>query len=147
MFTLNLPTAPRWLNLPEGVRLLTRPVTTAVMQAAQAAAARRLDEARTTETLDPDWERGLAFLYLVQGLARHAVQEWQGVADMDGTPLALSLEGLDRLMEMDVIAGAFWSAATAPARSVVAEGNGSAPVQPGTMAAAAPTAEDATPPA
>ena len=43
MLTLDLPTEPYWLDLPRGVRVEIRPVTTSVMAAAQAAAARRLE--------------------------------------------------------------------------------------------------------
>ena len=39
MLTLDLPVEPYWLDLPRGVRVEIRPVTTAVMAAAQAAAA------------------------------------------------------------------------------------------------------------
>jgi len=140
MLTLDIPTEPRWLDLPQGVRLLSRPITTAVMQAAQSAAARRLEAAREAQPLDPDWERGLAFLYLVQGLARHAVLDWQGVGDAAGAPLPLSPAAVERLMEHDAIASAFWSRATAPAHAVVAEGNGCAPGRPGTGAAGPDTA-------
>ena len=144
MLNLDIPTEPRWLDLPEGVRLLTRPVTTAVMQAAQSAAARRLEAAREAGPLDPDWERGLAFLYLVQGLARHAVLEWQGVGDATGAPLPLSPEAVEALMQHDAIASAFWAGATAPARAVVAEGNACAPAPPGIGAAGPDTAAVAT---
>ena len=140
MLTLNIPTEPRWLDLPQGVRLLSRPITTAVMQAAQSAAARRLEAAREAGPLDLDWERGLAFLYLVQGLARHTVLDWQGVGDATGAPLALSPEGLDRLMEHDAIASAFWMRATAPVQALVAEGNGCAPGLPGIGAVGPDTA-------
>ena len=36
MLTLDLPVEPYWLDLPRGVRVEIRPVTTAVMAAAQA---------------------------------------------------------------------------------------------------------------
>ena len=144
MLHLDIPTEPCWLDLPEGVRLLTRPVTTAVMQAAQSAAARRLEAAREAGPLDPDWERGLAFLYLVQGLARHAVLEWQGVGDATGAPLPLSPEAVEALMQHDAIASAFWAGATAPVRALVAEGNGCAPAPPGIGAAGPDTAAVAT---
>ena len=39
MLTLDLPVEPYWLDLPRGVRVEIRPVTTAVMAAAQAASA------------------------------------------------------------------------------------------------------------
>lgn len=46
MLTLDLPTGPYWLDLPRGVRVEIKPVTTAVMAAAQAAASRRLGAAK-----------------------------------------------------------------------------------------------------
>jgi len=62
MLTLDLPTEPHWLDLPRGVRVEIRPVTTAVMAAAQAGSTRRLGALRALETdLDPDMARGLAF--------------------------------------------------------------------------------------
>ena len=53
------PDCPDWLDLPRGVRVEIRPVTTAVMAAAQAGSARRLGALRAaTEDLDPDMARG-----------------------------------------------------------------------------------------
>ena len=46
MLTLDLPVEPYWLDLPRGVRVEIRPVTTAVMAAAQAGSARRLGALR-----------------------------------------------------------------------------------------------------
>jgi hypothetical protein len=46
MLTLSLPTGPYWLALPHGVRLRIRPVTTAVLAAAQARAQRDVEIAR-----------------------------------------------------------------------------------------------------
>jgi len=54
MLTLDLPVEPYWLDLPRGVRLEIRPVTTTVMAAAQAASARRLSALRAAE---PDLDR------------------------------------------------------------------------------------------
>ena len=48
MLILDLPTTPYWLALPRGVRVEIKPVTTAVMAAAQAAAARNLGAMRAT---------------------------------------------------------------------------------------------------
>jgi hypothetical protein len=60
MLTLDLPVEPYWLALPRGVRVEIRPVTTAVMAAAQAGSARRLGALRAaSEDLDPDMARGL----------------------------------------------------------------------------------------
>jgi len=85
MLTLDLPIEPYWLDLPRGVRVEIRPVTTAVMAAAQAGSARRLGALRAAEAdLDPDMARGLAFAFLVKALARHAVTAWEGVGDTAG---------------------------------------------------------------
>jgi len=125
MLTLDLPTAPYWLDLPRGVRVEIRPVTTAVMAAAQAADARRLAAIRIADPdLDPDMARGLSFAFLVKALARHAVTAWEGVGDAAGQPLLLSPEAVERLMDLDDIAAAFWDRATAPVAAVAAEGNG-----------------------
>ncbi len=125
MLTLDLPTEPYWIDLPRGVRVEIRPVNTAVMAAAQAAAARRLGAVRAaSDDLDPDMARGLSFAFLVKALARHAVTAWEGVGDSAGQPLPLSPEAVERLMDLDDIAAAFWDRATAPVAAVAAEGNG-----------------------
>ncbi|MDX2205950.1 MAG: hypothetical protein NW223_24600 [Hyphomicrobiaceae bacterium] len=68
MLTLDLPAEPFWLDLPRGVRVEIRPVTTAVMAAAQAAATRRLAAIRIADSdLDPDMSRGLSFAFLGSG--------------------------------------------------------------------------------
>jgi hypothetical protein len=124
MLSLDLPTEPYWLDLPRGVRVEIRPVTTAVMAAAQAAAQRRLAALREADVeMDPDLARGLAFALLVKALARHAVTAWEGVGDADGKPLPLSPEAVERLMDLDEMASAFWERALLPIRTVAAEGN------------------------
>lgn len=125
MLALNLPTEPCWLDLPRGVRVEIRPVTTAVMAAAQAAASRRLGAVRAAnEDLDPDMAKGLAFAFLVKALARHAVTAWEGVGDASGRPLSLTPEHVERLMDLDDIAASFWDQTTRPVVAVAAEGNG-----------------------
>ncbi len=102
MLNLDLPTKPYWLDLPRGVRVEIRPITTAVMAAAQAGSARRLGALRASEAdLDPDMARGLAFAFLVKTPARHAVTAWEGIGDTAGKPLPLSPEAAKRLMDMD----------------------------------------------
>lgn len=125
MLTLALVSTPTWLDLPRGVRLEIRPVTTAVMAAAQTSASRRLGATRAaSDDLDPDMARGLAFAFLVKALARHAVTAWEGVGDTAGKPLPLSPEAVECLMDLDDIAAAFWDQATRPVVAVAAEGNG-----------------------
>lgn len=125
MLSLGLQNEPSWIDLPRGVRVEIRPVMTAIMAAAQAAASRRLGAVKaTTPDLDPDMARGLAFAFLVKALARHAVTAWEGVGDAAGEPLPLSSEAVERLMDLDDIAAAFWDKATRPVAAVAAEGNG-----------------------
>jgi hypothetical protein len=63
------------------------------------------------------------FAFLVKALARHAVLAWDGVGDAAGAPLPLLPEAIERLMDLDDIASAFWDRATAPAAALAAEGN------------------------
>lgn len=95
------------------------------MAAAQAAAARRLAAIRIADPdVDPDMARGLSFAFLVKALGRHAVLAWEGVGDAAGKPLPLSPEAVERLMDMDEIAAAFWDRATSPVAALALEGNG-----------------------
>ena len=95
------------------------------MAAAQAGSARRLGAIRASEAdLDPDMARSLAFAFLVKALARHAVTAWEGIGDATGKPLPLSPEAVERLMDMDEMAAAFWDRATGPVATLALEGNG-----------------------
>lgn len=124
MLALDIPTEPYWIDLPRGVRVEIRPVTTAVVAAAQAAAQRCMAALREADAkMDPDLARGLAFAFLVKALARHAVTAWDGVGDATGTPLPLSPEAVERLMDLDEMASAFFDKALIPMRKVAAEGN------------------------
>jgi hypothetical protein len=91
MLRLAIPKEPYWLELPAGVRLRVRPLTTAVMAAAQAraqqAVAELAEQVRTRREaglpldglpdLEEDAERaGLAQLLLIKALARHAILAW-----------------------------------------------------------------------
>jgi hypothetical protein len=67
--------------------------------------------------------RGLAFAFLVKALARHAILAWEGIGDTSGKPLPLSPDAVERLMDLDDIAAAFWDRATAPVATVATEGN------------------------
>jgi hypothetical protein len=78
----------------------------------------------TDGDLDPDMAKGLAFAFLVKALARHAVTAWDGVGDAAGQPLDFTAEHVERLMDLDDIAAAFWDLATRPVAAVAAEGNG-----------------------
>jgi hypothetical protein len=127
MLTLDIPTEPYWIELPRGVRLKLRPCTTAIVQAAQARAAREAQVAREAfledGVVDPDMARGLAFALLCKGLARHAVLEWEGVGDADGNPIPVTPPMLDQLMDLDEMAAGLFEGAMRPLVRVSAEGN------------------------
>lgn len=125
MLTLDLPTDPYWIELPRGVRVRIRPVTTAIMAAAQAAATRRLAAERAADAaLDADMARGLAFAFLVKAIGAHAIVEWEGIGDAEGNPIAPSEAAIELLMDLDDVAAAFWQQAEMPVARVRAEGNG-----------------------
>jgi hypothetical protein len=148
MLSLDLPAEPYWFDLPRGVRVQIKPVTIAVMAAAQAAASRRLGVVRAEAGdggIDPDVAKGLAFAFLVKALARHAVVSWEGIGDRHGSPLDPTPENVERLMDLDDMAAAFWDRATAPVAAVALEGNGSGPAPNGTSAAGPSTAAAARP--
>lgn len=126
MLKLTLPTEPYWVEMPLGVRLRIKPVTTAIVSAAQHRAARLGREAAEAAggELDPDMSRGLAFVLMAKALARFAVEEWEGVAGADGAALPFSPDLAERLMDIESMASAFWDAALKPIQAVSAEGNG-----------------------
>lgn len=126
MLKLDLPTEPYWADLPHGVRVRIKPVTTAIISAAQHRAARLGREAAEAAggELDPDLSRGLAFVLMAKALARFAVEDWEGVADAAGDPLPFSPDLAERLMDIESMASAFWDAAIKPIQVVTSEGNG-----------------------
>jgi hypothetical protein len=162
MVRLGLPREPHWLDLPGGVRLQLRPLTTAVMAAAQARAQQAVadlaEQVRTRRDaglplhdlpdLDDEAERaGLAQLLLVKALARNAILAWEGVLDVKGeAPAPVTPETVGDLMEgFWVVADAFLRQYTAPIDALLSEGNASRPSPPGTSVAGAATAPSAGP--
>lgn len=113
----------RWITLPHGVRVLALPATTAIITAMQAAAAQRAREIAEARQIDEHLRNGIAFMAAVQALARYSVQDWAGVADETGAPLAFSPDAVDALMQHDEMAAAFWDAQTQPLRARADEGN------------------------
>jgi hypothetical protein len=157
MVRLGLPREPCWLDLPAGVRLQVRPLTTAVMAAAlaraQQAVAELAEQVRAHREaglpleglpdLEDEAERaGLAQLLLVKALARHAILAWEGVLAAEGeAPAPVTPETVGDLIEgYWVVADAFLRHYTAPIDALLSEGNAFRPSPPGTSAAGAATA-------
>ena len=142
MLKLTQPNEPFWLDLPYGVRLKLRPLTTALMNAAlhrakQIAATWREDESIPTS------HEGYLNAALVTGLAQCAILEWEGVVDESSNPLAVNDDHIAQLMDIWLIADQFWQSYWAKMEAWEAEGNASAPSVAGTMAAAGAIAKTA----
>lgn len=86
MIRLDLMLSPRWVDLG-GVRLLCRPLTTAVMFASRKA---------FSEDMKPE-ELNVAY---AQKVAELVVDDWEGVGDENGDPLPLTRERLHALLTL-----------------------------------------------
>lgn len=91
--TLNFPKEPFELNLPYGIKLKVKPLTTAGMLAAQAGARRRADK----EVPKDDPERdGFYQAFLIYELAfRHALE-----LEVQGTAAPVTEENLQTIMDL-----------------------------------------------
>jgi hypothetical protein len=129
MLRLNLPTESYWVECPYGVRLLCRPLTTAVQNAAGARAQRMLGMIRQTtpedpRVTDPDLQRGYLLAEAAVALAEFLVEAWEGVGTADGSDAApLSPAGLRTLLTVPDISLAFNEGLSRPLARMVAEGN------------------------
>jgi hypothetical protein len=103
VFSLDLPTEPYWLNLPHSVRIKVRPLSATVLEAARAAAIRRvaaieaerqqrldanLDAGDLPDLADDDLRVGLVSSFLAEGLARYGILAWEGIAEAHSPPIA-----------------------------------------------------------
>lgn len=156
MLRLGRPKEPVWLDLPHGVRVLVRPITTALWTAARAHAQQEvralvadeerrkeagLSSADTADTKDEGVRQGLAQELLVKALARYGIMAWEGVGDLDGNPIEATPDAAAQLMGQEfTIASAFFEQYLAADDRMAAEGNASAPAPGGTGAAGARTA-------
>jgi hypothetical protein len=135
MLTLDLTNASRWHDLAPGVRLLLRPLTTALMVPT------RSDPAVEAVPEDAsDEERAVAF---AKALARRALLAWEGIGDTDGNAMDPSPEGIDALLEIWPVFEAFQTRYVARGLLLDAEKNVSAPLLNGTLAGATGTAKRA----
>lgn len=135
MLTLDLTNAPRWLDLLPGVRLKLRPLTTALMVSARADPA--------VETLPPEATTEELALAMAKAVARRAVLDWEGVGDAEGSPVGVSPEGIDALLEIWPAFEAFQAAYVAKGLLLEQEKNASSPSPSGPTAGAKATARRA----
>ena len=99
MLTLDLTNAPRWHDLVPGVRVLLRPLTTALM-----VATRSDPDVEAVPDGKSDEERALIF---AKALARRAVLDWEGVGDAEGNVIDPSTAAIDALLDIWPIFEAF----------------------------------------
>jgi hypothetical protein len=135
MLRLDLLAEPRWLDLGHDVRLLVAPLTTALMVAARSdPALEALPETASDEA------RALIF---AKAIARIAVTAWEGVGDADGSPVPVTPDGIDALLEVWPIFETFQASYVAGGLLLDAEKNVFAPSPTGTSAGATATARPA----
>ena len=135
MLRLDLKRKASWIELGHGVRLKCDPLTTGVM----AAAKRDFKAMGITEESSQD-DIGIA---MAKAVAHRVIVEWDGVADEDGNPAAVTPEGIDALLDIWVIFDAFQNQYLASGFLLDQEKNGSASSPSGTSAGATATARPA----
>lgn len=153
MLRLNLKKEPYWLELPAGVRVKVRPLTTAIMSAAQSQTIKQIIAMRDARKSDPhvpdvddeQTRHGLSESLLIKALARGAILEWEGVVQPDSNALEpISDQNIADLMDIWFVAQEFWKQYTAALSLLDAEGNSSRLAPNGTSAAGQDIAEPAT---
>ena len=165
MIRLAVPKEPFWIELLEGVRLKSRPVTRIEQSAARAWAQRQKAGVNGSEDTiaslggevsglpdmeDPDVQQASEDLLYAQGLARRIIIEWEGVLDKDGKPGEVTPEAIDEFMLLPYVGELFMTKVQQHVFEMFAEGNGSGPEPDGTSVTALDTAGDVkrpTPPA
>jgi len=138
MIRLALPTEPQWLELPYGVRVRVRPLSSVLMETARQIVAAEMRELRSSMTRlreagvemvdapnleDANVSHAEALVRLAKSLARVAVLEWDGVLAADGTVEALSPASLNRLMDVPSVCSSFFERYTSTLDVLEAEKN------------------------
>jgi hypothetical protein len=151
MIRLNLPKEPYWILVPSGVKVLVRPLRTAINETAKARLTRLARELAdhvaavkaaggTVEDLpDLTTKDGLsgagAALY-AESLAIAGVIAWEGPVDDDDNPLSPTADAITEWMaQYPADAESFVVQYTAPLVTALAAGKGSRPSPSGTSAA------------
>ena len=137
MLTLDLINEPRWHDLAPGVRVLLRPLTTALM-----VATRSDPEVEAVPDETSDETRALIF---AKALARRAVLAWEGIGDADGNAIDPSPEAIDSLLDVWPIFEVFQLTYVSKGLLLEQEKNASAPSLNGPSAGASATAKPAHP--
>jgi hypothetical protein len=134
MLRLNLSRDPKWIDLGHGVRVLTLPLTSAILISLRGDLT--LQDA---EALSPP-EQALRF---AKAVASRVITQWEGVGDEEGKELPVSPEAASALMDVFPLYRAFEAHYIGPWLKLESEKNVFAPSPTGTSVGAPPTAKPA----
>jgi len=147
MLKLNLRKKDYWITLPGQVKVKVKPISTALMSAAQMMAldAYRVQlESGELNDVSDTLRKGLSESMLIKSLAQISIIEWEGVLQADSDdPAPVNDHTVSQLMDIWLIAQDFLKQYVVQFKLLVTEGNVSAPAATGTSAAEALTASSA----
>jgi hypothetical protein len=148
MIRLNLPKDSRWLDLPMGVRVKVKPLSTPVYEACRFEADRRVRAIRTEmieakaagatvkglpDLNDDSALAGFSQFIFVQCLACAAIDDWKGVLCVDSDyPEPLTHDGINDLMRIHTMADSFLDQYVNDWGKIFVEGRPSVPGSNGT---------------
>jgi len=135
MIRLDIASEPRWLDLGYGVRVKAAPLTSAILIAAR--------EDPTMRDLPEEASLGERSLVFCKAVARRVILDWDGVAGVEGEPIAPTAAGIDALLDLYPLFQAWEVGYVGKGLALSAEKNGSAPSPSGTLAGATATARPA----
>ncbi len=139
MIRLALPTEPQWLELPYGVRVRVRPLSSVLMETARQIVAAEMRELRSSMTRlreagvemvdapnleDANVSHAEALVRLAKALARVSILEWTGVLSEDGSvEVIVAPASINRLMDVPSVCSSFFERYTSTLDVLEAEKN------------------------
>jgi hypothetical protein len=115
MIKLDLKKEPYWLDLPYGVSIRVKPVTTAFIMAARV---QTLKDAAGSE------DAAARSALLLKNLAVLVIEAWEGIGDDAGNIASVTPEAVKAFMDLWPMANAFEDLYLTPALTLEAEKNG-----------------------
>lgn len=115
MIKLDLKREPYWLDLPYGVSIRVKPVTTAYIMAARV---------QTLKDAAENDDAAARSALLLKNLAVLVVEAWEGIGDNEGNLAAVTPEAIKAFMDLWPMSNAFEELYLTPALTLEAEKNG-----------------------